>query len=99
VSVDGGSQPIWRRDGSELFFLAPDSRLMATAVTGGAAFARDAPKPLFQTRMRATYAPYPWNYDVTADGNHFLIDGVRPDTGPNISMVVNWTAMLGAHDR
>jgi hypothetical protein len=42
--------------------------------------------------MRPTYAPYPVNYDVTSDGQRFLIVGVRPDTAPTISLVVNWSA-------
>jgi serine/threonine protein kinase len=94
VSTDGGSQPVWRRDGKELYFIAPDRKLMAVSVTPGSTFKRDIPRPLFETRMRPTYAPYPVNYDVTADGERFLIDVVRPDTGPNISLVLNWTAAL-----
>jgi Tol biopolymer transport system component len=97
VSTDGGSQPIWRRDGSELFFLAPDRKLMVAAVTSGTTFTRGVPRALFETRMRPTYAPYPVNYDVTADGDRFLIDSVRPDTGPTISIVVNWTAEGGGN--
>ena len=99
LSTDGGSQPIWRRDGKELFFLAPDRKLMAVPVTSGATFIRGSPHALFETRMRPTYAPYPVNYDVTSDGQRFLIDSVRPDTGPTISIVVNWTAALEASSR
>jgi eukaryotic-like serine/threonine-protein kinase len=92
VSMDGGSQPVWRRDGRELFFLAPDARLMAISVTPGATlpFAGGTPQALFQTRLRPTYAPWPVNYDVTPDGQRFLMNAVRPDTGPTISIVVNW---------
>jgi hypothetical protein len=49
------------------------------------------PHGLFETRMRATYAPYWFSYDVTSDGQRFLIDAVRPETGPSISLVVNWS--------
>src|SRR5205085_2068019 len=95
VSTDGGSQPIWRRDGKELFFVAPDRKLMAVEITPGATtFTRGMPHALFETRMRPTYAPYPVNYDVTSDGQRFLMDSVRPDTGPNISLVMNWMAPL-----
>ena len=94
VSADGGSQPVWRRDGSELFFLSPDRRLMAVGVTtSGDTFVKSPPQALFETRMRPTYAPYPVNYDVTADGQRFLIGSVRPDTGPTISILVNWPAL------
>ena len=33
VSVGGGTLPRWRRDGGELFYLAPDRRLMAVSVS------------------------------------------------------------------
>ena len=94
VSRNGGSQPIWRRDGKELFFLAPDGKLMSAAVMTGATFSRDTPRPLFQTRMRPTYPPYPVDYDVTSDAQRFLISAVRPDTGPVISIVTNWSEAL-----
>jgi Tol biopolymer transport system component len=35
VSKDGGTRPRWSRDGSEIFFLAPDSRVFAAPVTNG----------------------------------------------------------------
>jgi eukaryotic-like serine/threonine-protein kinase len=89
VSTDGGSQPIWLRDGRELFFLAPDRRLMGVPVTPGATFVRGVPRALFETQMLPTYPPYPVNYDVTSDGQRFLMDTVRPGTGPNISIVVS----------
>lgn len=92
VSVDGGSQPVWRQDGKELLFLAPDGQLMAVSVTPGADWVRARPQPLFQTRMRPTYAPYPTRFDVTDRGRRFLIDQVRPGTGPTISLVTNWRA-------
>jgi WD40-like Beta Propeller Repeat len=101
VSTDGGSQPVWRRDGQELFFLAPDAKLMAVSVTPGAPgakFVQGTPQPLFQTRMRPTYAPWPVNYDATRDGQRFLMNAVRPDTGPTISIVVNWK-LGNAHAR
>jgi serine/threonine protein kinase len=92
VSVEGGSQPVWRRDGRELFFLAPGGKMMSVSVSPGPTFVRGSPQALFDTPMRPTYAPYPVNYDVTSDGQRFLIVGVRPDTAPTISLVVNWSA-------
>ena len=94
ISVAGGSQPLWRRDGNELFFLAADRKLMSVSVTTGATFTHGAPQVLFQTRMRSTYAPFPVNYSVSPDGQRFLLESVRPDTRPTISIFENWTAAL-----
>lgn len=92
VSTDGGSQPVWRKEGGELFFAAPDGNLMSVNIRPGQTFTAGPPQVLFQTGMRPTYAPYPTSYDVSADGQRFLIDAVRPETAPTISIVTNWTA-------
>jgi hypothetical protein len=44
--------------------------------------------------MRPTYPPYPVDYDVTSDGQRFLINSARPGTGPVISIVANWSELL-----
>src|SRR5262249_35083715 len=49
VSAEGGSQPLWRRDGKEMFYIAPDGQLMAVPVSTGVAFEAGTPKPLFRT--------------------------------------------------
>jgi serine/threonine protein kinase len=90
VSSGGGSQPIWRRDGAELFYVAPDGKLMAMTVTPGERWVPANPRALFATRMRPLYAPYPYNYDVSSDGQRFLIREVQPGTGPVISIVTGW---------
>jgi dipeptidyl aminopeptidase/acylaminoacyl peptidase len=94
VSRNGGSQPIWRANGEELYFLAPDGKLMSVAVRTGVTFSHDTPRPLFQTRMRPTYPPYPVDYDVTSDAQRFLINAARPGTGPVLSIVSNWSELL-----
>ena len=49
VSTSGGSEPRWRRDGLEIYYLSPDRKLMAASVNRGPSF--DAPTPLFQTNV------------------------------------------------
>ena len=88
----GGSWPRWRHDGTEIFYLAPDNKLMAAAVNGkGSSFEVGAVKPLFQTRATGTR----YSYDVSADGQRFLIN-TAPEQAASapITVVVNWTAGL-----
>jgi serine/threonine protein kinase len=95
VSANGGAQPRWRRDGKELFFIAPDRKLMAVDVKlEGSTFEAGVPKVLFQTRV-AGY-PNPRNvYEVSADGQRFLIiTPLEEATSTPITVVVNWTAEL-----
>jgi Tol biopolymer transport system component len=72
VSSNGGSQPRWRADGRELFYVAPDLKLMSVEVRSGAIFDFDTPKPLFQTRMDSFDAPN--RYVVAENGKKFLIN-------------------------
>ena len=72
ISTGGGTYPRWRRDGTEIFYLAPDNKLMAATVNGkGSSFEVGTVKPLFETRI-VTGIRYP--YDVSADGQRFLIN-------------------------
>jgi hypothetical protein len=90
VSYGGGAHPVWRRDGKELFYAAPDGKLMAVTVTPGDRWIPAASRPLFATRMRPLYPPYPYTYDVSPDGQRFLVKEVRPQTGAIISIISDW---------
>src|SRR4030095_1165438 len=48
VSRGGGTAPRWRSDGKELFYLAPDGKMMTVEVTAGPEFRGGTPPPLFQ---------------------------------------------------
>lgn len=94
VSTAGGDWPRWRRDGKEIFYLAPGgTRLMAAAVNGGAsAFEVGAVRELFNTRGVASNA---WTYDISPDGQRFLVNTLAEEaTSAPITFVVNWPALL-----
>jgi serine/threonine protein kinase len=94
ISTAGGSQPVWRADGKEIFYVGPDGTMMATPVESGENFFRPgAPKPLFQTRLNLDAAVR--QYDVTADGQRFLLNQRLPDSADApITVVVNWPKLL-----
>jgi Tol biopolymer transport system component len=93
ISTAGGELPRWRHDGTEIFYLAPDNKLMAAAVNSkGASFEVRAVKPLFETRVvlggRNQYA-------VSADGQRFLVNSAPEQAASApITVVLNWTAGL-----
>jgi Tol biopolymer transport system component len=96
VSVGGGEQPRWRGDGRELFYLSPESKVMAVPVTTGANFDSGTPVILFQATPRQPIPIYDlFVYDVSRDGQRFLI--ITPvkeaETAP-MSVVLNWAAEL-----
>ena len=93
VSVDGGAEPQWRRDGRELYYLTSDGTLMAVPVrTTGEAFEAGRPTPLFQARIPADITTFRNHYAPSSDGQRFLVDAA--DDYEPINIVVNWTAML-----
>ena len=86
---------MWRRDGKELFYLAPDDKLMAVAVsTVSEAFQAGIPKELFQAQlMPISY----WRnmYVASPDGQRFLMLVPANEAKPApITVVVNWPALL-----
>jgi len=93
ISTGGGIWPRWRHDGTEIFYLAPDNKLMAAAVNGkGPSFEVGAVKPLFETHAVTAFR---YSYDVSADGQRFLINTIleQRTSGP-ITVVLNWAAGL-----
>jgi serine/threonine protein kinase len=96
VSNGGGDQPKWRGDGKELFYLSPESKMMAAFVTTGANFDAGTPVPLFQANPREMVATSEHvTYDISNDGQRFLINSQPRQTEMMpMSIVLNWTAKL-----
>ena len=95
VSTAGGNWPRWRNDGKEIFYLAPDNRLMAVAGDGRvAAFDVGAARSLFTMRPVNNQR---FMYDVSSDGQRFLVNTPVDDSGPAqapITLVINWPAIV-----
>jgi len=74
VSTSGGARPVWRGDGKELFYLAPDRRLVAVPIALTAGGLEPGPaRPLFQNAgLRFPTLEGAPPYDATADGQRFL---------------------------
>jgi len=87
ISAAGGSHPRWRRDGKELFYLSIADKMMAVDITSAAEDVRvGAAHALFAIHPPAQPG---YSYDVTADGQRFL---VNTDVGaiPALTVVTNW---------
>jgi len=100
VSTEGGTQPRWRPDGSELFYVAPDGRLMAVPIARGVDFRtleRGAPVPLFQTRLASganiSGLMSKPQYAIASDGR-FLMNMTEAEIATPITVVLNWDAAL-----
>jgi serine/threonine protein kinase/Tol biopolymer transport system component len=93
VSTNGGAQVRWRRDSKELFYIALDGRLMAVPIpmtADGRSFEAGPPVPLFLTHIGgAIQGVVPQQYDVSADGQRFLMNTVTEAATPPITVILN----------
>jgi eukaryotic-like serine/threonine-protein kinase len=92
VSAGGGTQPLWRPDGRELYYLDGAGRVTAIPVTWTLdEVALGAPAPLFDGRVEGDSRR---QYDISADGSRFLLNrSPTLDTLP-IAIVLDWRALL-----
>jgi Tol biopolymer transport system component len=91
ISTSGGQQPRWRADGKEIFYVAPDQKLMAAEVT-----IKDGE---IQTgEVRPLFGPLTlgigYQYDLSADGQRILAVTPRSNGSEPLTIVQNWPAGL-----
>jgi Tol biopolymer transport system component len=81
VSRGGGTEPRWRGDGKELFYLGPHRQVTAVEVNAGETFSVGAPVKLFAFQARAGISSTDlFTYDVTKDGKKFIVNRyVKPE--------------------
>jgi len=101
ISSDGGTDPVWRRSGGELYY-RNGKKMMVVSVTTFPEFGASAPRQLWEgdySDGSGASCGMPGvsssNYDVTADGQHFLM--VRDDYrfgAKQIVVVLNWAEEL-----
>jgi hypothetical protein len=97
VSIDGGVMPRWRGDGRELFYLAANQYITSVPVSDTLALAFGRPASLFKTRLVVQGSEslgLPTTYDISRDGQKFLLRYPPTDPGPPITVVANWRRAL-----
>ena len=95
ISADGGMQPVWNRNGRELFFLAADGTLMSVelTLTPGSPPIIGTPRALFRSSVQA--ADGVETYVVASNGDRFLMAlPVAADSTVVAQVIVNWPALL-----
>jgi Tol biopolymer transport system component len=90
ISTSGGYLARWRRDGKEIFYRGPNNQMMAAEVDGtGNNFEVRKEQVLF--RIGPTVIN---EYDVTPDGNRFVMATQKGNPNAPLTLVQNWTALL-----
>jgi len=95
ITAQGGIEPKWKHDGRELYYLAPDGKLMVVPVNPGPAFQAGSPSVLFQTPLVVArgQSPRDRRYDVAPDGRFLIAVPTAAATATPVTVVVNWTAL------
>jgi eukaryotic-like serine/threonine-protein kinase len=94
VTEGGGSAPMWRRDGRELFFL-DGGQMFAAPVSTTHLFSASKPVRLFENRYVANRLLAGFPYDVAPDGRFLMIKpGEEEQTPSRLNVVVNWVDEL-----
>ena len=91
ISTDGGTEPVWNRNGRELFFRSGD-KMMAANITTQPGFTAGEPQMLFEGPYEPTPLTFP-DYDVSPDGQRFLMlkSNESAEAAPTqINIVLNW---------
>jgi Tol biopolymer transport system component len=92
VSTGGGVKPRWSADGKELYYIAPDDKLMAVKASAkDVSFQAQAPTPLFSTKIVLTgSALFKAQYAVTRDGRFLINETTGQATVSPITVIINW---------
>jgi len=90
ISTEGGNEPVWARDGEELFYRNGD-QMMAVEVTTEPTFSASTPRLLFEGNFQPSSGNLA-NYDVTPDGQRFVMIqlGGTDSEASQINVVLNW---------
>ena len=94
VSTNGGAQVRWGPNGKELFYIALDARLMAVPIrlaSNPQTAEPGSPTPLFATRVGgALQGTFMQQYDVSSDGQRFLMNTITEEAASPITVILNW---------
>jgi Tol biopolymer transport system component len=97
VSTEGGTRPMWSRNGTELFFSSLDgTQMLAVAVQPGAPFRAARPQVLFQLGVGPVLGSER-PYDITPEGRFLVIRNAESsdsNAASNLILVQNWTEEL-----
>jgi Tol biopolymer transport system component len=90
VSAGGGTDPRWRADGRELFYISADSWLTLVRFANRTP---SKPKRLFELHVAPPVQPYMSNYNVSPDAERFLVKVPVHDVASTpIHILTNWTS-------
>jgi Tol biopolymer transport system component len=96
VSISGGTEPRWGRNGKEIFYVAPGRLLMAAPIEDSALMVLGGPKAMFRLPGRLQPGGG-FSYDITRDAQRFLVLNTTPPANArDLRVVFNWPQLMGS---
>ena len=90
ISTDGGLEPVWAPNGEELFYRNRD-QMIVVAVETEASFQAERPRILFEGSYVYNFTGMTSNYDITPDGQRFVMVQATQESAPaQIQVILNW---------
>jgi Tol biopolymer transport system component len=86
VSIGGGKEPVWSRNGRELFY-RNRNRMLSVPIATGPTLRAGKPRVLFEGQYSYGYFDWALNYDVAPDGRFVM---VKEGPVPKLQVIVNW---------
>ena len=95
ISNNGGRQAVWSHDGRELFYRSGDT-MMVVPIQMEPTFKAGTPQLLFEGTYADAYYGSTSNYDITDDGQRFVMvkSSAQTITGSTLHVVLNWFSEL-----
>ena len=95
VSLEGGQRPMWRADGRELYYLAPDGGLVAVAVTPAPVLTIGSRQRLFTAPVDPTFGtPGAMLFDAVPSGERFVMLVPTSSVPQPVTVIMNWRQLL-----
>ena len=89
ISTEGGTEPVWARNGRELFYRNGD-KMMAVDITTEPTFQAGTPRVQLEGTFRLVAGTQGANYDVSLDGQRFLMVQGSDANLTQLNVVLNW---------
>jgi Tol biopolymer transport system component len=89
ISTEGGYEPLWSRDGKELFYRCGD-KMMAVTIETEPELKVGTPRELFKGQFRGTTSHLGLSYDIAPDGRFIMIQEDEESAKTRINVVLNW---------
>jgi serine/threonine-protein kinase len=94
ISTEGGMEPVWSRNGKELFYRA-DNKIMAVTIATATGFQASPPQPVFTGLSSFNVGILLPTYDVSPDGQRIvMLKGEREAAPTQFHAIVNWFTEL-----